>query len=99
MRGEVTRRFDTVSASREFEIADASLGDLLERSGRVDARDAVAGPLLQLVRSGSDDELDPIAESALAALLALMMRDLLSPADFDILYSAFSIAIPPDQLT
>ena len=87
-----------MSITREFEIADASLGDLLERSGRVDARDAVAGPLLQLVRGETDDDLDPVAEAALAALLALMMRDLLAPADFDTLYSAFMLAIPTEKL-
>jgi len=67
-----------------FTRADRQLGEVLIRAGREAERDAAAGPLLQMLRSTNADEagdaLDPIAEPALAALMALLVRDVL-PAD------------------
>lgn len=111
-RASVVTRFAELSQTTAFHAADAEVGELIERSGRTDARDALAGPLLQLVRSPvnptqvadesavqSDDELhelDPIAEAALAALLALLVRDLLGQDRFTALTGAFEGAIRID---
>lgn len=105
----VVRRFAAESQSSAFSAADVKLGEIIERSGRTDARDALFGPLLQLVRDRGVDEpavleteepvpLDPIAEPALAALMALVVHDLL-PADMlATLYAAFAEAIPLDSV-
>ena len=81
------------------------LGEVITRSGRDEARDALSGPLLQLVKRPTPDvspaadaeadiALDPIAEPALAALLALMVRDLLDDATVQLLTYAFADTIP-----
>jgi hypothetical protein len=110
-REAVVERFAAVAGSRAFVTADAALAETIERSGRADAQDALAGPLLQLVRrreqaadsalptdAGEDEEqtLEALAEPALAALLALLVRDLLAPAHFRTLYGAFDPVIPAD---
>ncbi len=82
----VVARHLSLSQTRAYEIADASLGEAITRSGREDARDALTGPLLQLVKrpdaaeiaTADDVALEPIAEPALAALLALLVSDLLN---------------------
>lgn len=92
---DVLSRFDSVRHSHDFAVADQTLGQTLERSGREDARDAVAGPLLQLVRlTDETDDLDAIAEPALAALLALIVSDLLAESTVATLYMPFAQAIP-----
>ena len=69
----------------------------------------MVGPLVQLVRDappgprrgGEADEglaLLPVAEAALAALLALVVRDVLPAHAFDALYAPFAELIPPDAL-
>ncbi|MCU0616602.1 MAG: NAD-dependent epimerase/dehydratase family protein [Gemmatimonadaceae bacterium] len=75
-----------------FRRAERMLGEVMARADRESARDAAAGPLLQMMRRpvaestdtvASEDPLatlDPLAEPALATLLALLVRDLL-PAD------------------
>ncbi len=102
-RAAVVARFASVATSRSYEAADSRLGDVITKSGREDARDALSGPLLQLVKrpasatapwSGAEIELEPIAEPALAALLALMVRDLLDDATVRQLTEAFSDTIP-----
>ena len=100
-RAAVVARYDVVVATRAYQIADTRLGDVISRSGREEARDALSGPLLQLVKkpgsAGAPElelELEPIAEPALAALLALMVRDLLDDATLHSLTDAFSEAIP-----
>lgn len=102
-RAAVVARFALVATSRSYEAADSRLGDVITKSGREDARDALSGPLLQLVKrpasatapwSGAEIELEPIAEPALAALLALMVRDLLDDATVRLLTEAFSDTIP-----
>jgi len=120
----VVRRFAAESASAAFSAADATLGEIIERSGRTDARDALFGPLLQLVRERDAEEaatedaatggpatggagagdtdapipLDPIAEPALAALMALLVNDLLRAETLATLYAAFAEAIPLDSV-
>jgi len=86
-KAAVVARYGPCSRTKAWETAEALLGTAIERSGREPQRDALSGPLLQLVRPAgspatiSEDEalaqLDPVAEPALAALLALMARDLL----------------------
>jgi len=124
----VVSRFASASASTAFARADAVLGETIERSGRADARDALAGPLMQLVRErtsdaedvvevegdqiGVDDAspeagggapvtldahaaaLDPIAEPALAALLGLLVYDVIPEKTFRVLYEPFAEDIP-----
>lgn len=87
----------TWSAHRErasFRRAERTLGEVMARADRESARDAAAGPLLQMMRrpadepavAGASDDplatLDPMAEPALATLLALLVRDLLTPDTF-----------------
>jgi hypothetical protein len=104
-RAAVVARYETIAATPAYEAADTRLGDVITRSGREDARDALSGPLLQLVKrpvtqpmsdaaTASEIELKPIAEPALAALLALMVRDLLDDATVRLLTDAFTDTIP-----
>ena len=99
-------RYENIAATRAYEAADARLGEVITRSGRDEARDALSGPLLQLVKRPTPDvppasdaeaeiALEPIAEPALAALLALMVRDLLDDATVQLLTDAFADTIPP----
>jgi len=104
-RAAVVSRYEAVAATRAYETADARLGDVITRSGREEARDALSGPLIQLVKlpgvampiatdTETEFELEPIAEPALAALLALIVRDLLDDATVRLLTDAFSDTIP-----
>ena len=104
-RATVVARYETIAVTRAYEAADARLGEVITRSGRDEARDALSGPLLQLVKRPTPDvspaadaqvdiALDPIAEPALAALLALMVRDLLDDATVQLLTDAFADTIP-----
>ena len=110
-RDAVVARFDAASRSRPFALADAALAETIERSGRSDAQEALAGPLLQMARRSGDraqgdtlppegdvPDLEAFAEPALAALLALLVRDLLSPAHFRVLYGPFDETIPVEGL-
>lgn len=100
--------YDVVKAHRrytqldEYRAAELAIGVAVARAGREREQAALAGPLLQLVLERGDDATDPhvrpVAEPALAALLALMMEDLLSAAEFGSLYAAFADAIPRDAL-
>lgn len=101
-RAGVVARYEAIAGTRAYVAADARLGEVITRSGREEARDALSGPLLQLVKRPVPDaseaaelELEPIAEPALAALLALMVRDLLDDASVRLLTDAFSDTIPP----
>lgn len=101
----VVARFTELQQKRPYVAADVILGETMERSGRSDARDAVAGPLLQLVSIGEPNNstvasqsagltLDLIAEPALAAVLALIVSDLLTTATLATLYAPFEPIIP-----
>ena len=98
-------------SSPEYQAAERQLGIAIARSGREGERDALGGPLLQLVRadessSASPDDADspqtpganarllrPIAEPALAAVLAIVMQDVLSAALVTRLYAPFEGSI------
>jgi hypothetical protein len=104
-RREVVARHDALTPTSAYAAAEASLGETIERSGRTDARDALAGPLLQLVRRPHSvdvndglDTLDPIAEPALAALLAILVADLLPPEQTALLYAPFESVMPFESL-
>ena len=106
LRREVVARHDALAPTSAYAAAEALLGETIERSGRTDARDALAGPLLQLVRRAPDlalaaeglDALDPIAEPALAALLAIVVADLLPADQAALLYAPFESAMPFEAL-
>src|SRR5688572_16878303 len=99
------RAYLGLQGTAEFLAADRALGAAIERSGRSDARDAVIGPIVQLM-SGHAERIDPVeglvaddlAESALAAALALIARDLLSGPMFGVLYGPYAALIPVDEL-
>lgn len=108
-RAGVMQRFHLVSSSRDYHAAEAMVGDVIERSARTDARDALGGPFMALMRpvpsqqrspdvgaSPRDamDDLDPVAEPALGALLALLVRDLIDDEQFSALYAPFAGVIP-----
>jgi len=98
-KAAVVARHAELSRTKAWEAAESLLGTAIERSGREPQRDALSGPLLQLVRPAgatatiSEDEalaqLDPVAEPALAALLALMAKDLLPAGAVETLVAPF----------
>ncbi|MBL0940957.1 MAG: hypothetical protein IBJ03_18880 [Gemmatimonadaceae bacterium] len=102
-RARVVAAYEHTAATANWQRAESRLAAVIERSGREASRDALTGPLMQLVRhsttptalsdNASDAEvmatLDPVAEPALAALLALLVRDLLSAEDATLLLSPF----------
>lgn len=84
-----------------FARADRALGEAMVRANRESERDAAAGPLLQMLRIESVSKnpkqvqdapqpLDPIAEPALAALMALVVRDVLPDDVFALLVRPLS---------
>lgn len=105
-RAQVVARYETQSRTRTWQAAEAVLATTVERSGREPQRDALSGPLLQLVRpsgavaSVDEDEalaqLDPVAEPALAALLALLVKDLLPEDMLTTLLEPFAGVITVD---
>ncbi len=92
----VCAEWHAVRQTPAFARADRALGEAMVRANREAERDAAAGPLLQMLRlepvsegpNQAPDEpppLDPIAEPALAALMALVVRDLLPDDVFAVL--------------
>lgn len=91
-----------------FRGADRALSAAVAAAQREAERDAALGPLVGLVRrdaavaadvpEADDAALDPVAEAALAAVLALLVRDVLSPTAFATLYAPFAALIPVDAL-
>lgn len=96
------RAYDALQVTRPFGAADRALADAIDNAGRERERDAVVGPLVQLVRvpdappvpDDAPPPLDPVAEAALAALLALVARDLLDEPAFRTLYAPFETLVP-----
>lgn len=102
--------FAAHAAQPAFVRADRALGLVVERAGRETERDAALGPLVQLVRlprpadapPPTEDEevpLHPVAEPALAAVLALLVRDLLPEASFAALYAPVAAHVPAERLS
>jgi hypothetical protein len=101
------RAYLSLQATPDFLAADRALGKAIDRGERTEARDAIVGPIVQLMgshteRIARDPGLgvgpDDLAESALAATLGLVARDLLPGAAFDVLYRPFADLIPVEEL-
>jgi hypothetical protein len=91
--------FAALEPTPRFRAADRALGLSVERTGRTAERDAVVGPLLQIARAPEgSDEPPPVAAAALAALLALVMRDVLDEGTFATLYAPFADLVWVDAL-
>jgi hypothetical protein len=98
------RRYVALQGTPAFVAADRALGHALESSGRTDPRDAVVGPIVQLMgghaeRLASEPELagvtsDDMAECALAAALALIVGDVIAGDALEVLYRPFAGIIP-----
>jgi len=97
---EAAATFEALERTPQFVAADRTLGLAIERADLVAARDAVLGPLLQLVRPSDGDAASPhpVAPAALAALLALVARDALDGPTFATLYRPFDALVPLDAL-
>ncbi|MGZ8379312.1 MAG: hypothetical protein ACXW05_00845 [Gemmatirosa sp.] len=102
-----TTAFDALQGDRRFLAADRALSDAVSRTQRETERDAALGPLAQLLRTpeaapsaapGEEPPLAPVAEAALAAILALLVRDVLPASAFATLYAPFATLIPVDAL-
>ena len=98
------RTYLALQGTPELATADRALGHALESSGRTDARDAVVGPIIQLM-SGHAEKLDlsgvpgemtveDLAEAALAAALGLIVGDVIPAQMLEILYRPFAEIIP-----
>lgn len=110
-RARVVAAHHALADSREWHSAERQLADVVERSGRENFRDALSGPLLQLVRvpgralptdeAEGLDALDPVAEPALAALLALLVSDLLAASAARTLLAPFDgvLSLPTNDRT
>lgn len=106
-RARATTAYASLSGTRAWMAAEVALATAIERSGRDAQRDALSGPLLQLVQrepvedlteENVLDTLDPVAEPALAALLALLVQDLLERAHTERLLAPFAGLIAVDAL-
>jgi hypothetical protein len=117
----VTDAYAAEVSTRAWMLAETALATAIERSGREPQRDALSGPLLQLVQrdrgaaatataatataaEATDedrvlDTLDPVAEPALAALLALLVCDLLDGAQLARLMAPFEGVIALTEVT
>jgi hypothetical protein len=104
-RARVVEAHRTQLTSREWVSAERVLADTMGRSGRDAYREALSGPLLHRVRRpGAEvptseeaalDTLDPVAEPALAALLALLVYELLPVEMVRTLCAPFSGVLSP----
>jgi hypothetical protein len=98
------RAYLAMQGSHDLIAADRLLGTAIERSGRTDARDAIVGPIVQLM-TGHEERLavepalgvDDLAEAALAAALALIARDIIPREAFEVLYQPFEPVVPAGQ--
>lgn len=99
-REAVVERYQGISPTPKWRRAETQLGVVVEQANRLDAQNALAGPLIQLVGSpeaAEETDLSPLGEPALAALLALVVQDV-APHLFDTLYSPFHEIIPLDTI-
>ena len=108
----IAAEFPAHAARPAYARADRALGLVIERAAREAERDAALGPLVQLVRlpsapdapappagdDAADVPLHPVAEPALAAVLALLVRDLIPAASLDALYAPVAAHVPVERL-
>ena len=102
------RVYLSLQGTPTLRAADRSLGDALESSDRTDARDAVVGPIIQLIsghaeRLATDPalsgvSLDDMAETALAAALGLIVGDILAADALEVLYRPYAGIIPIEDV-
>lgn len=101
------RAYLSLQSAPEFASVDRALGAAIDGADRGDARDAVVGPIVQLMGTHSERlsqgetagiGADDLAEAALAAALALIARDLLPEPTFELLYGPYRGLIPLDEL-
>lgn len=97
------RRYAEIAATPAGRQADRGLGAAIQSSAREQARDALVGPVLQMAAraaesaaldSGDREQVERLAEPALAAALALVVADRLADAQRELLTSAFGAAVP-----
>ena len=91
--------FEVAERTRQLAIADQALARAIEGTDRTAERDAVLGPLLQLVRGAAGGDEHPVAAAALAATLALVVADVLDEGAFRVLYAPFETLVPVEALT
>ncbi len=89
-RERVCKEWTAVRATPAFARADRALGEAIVRVHRESERDAAAAPLLQMMRQPGSEmrentAMEPVAEPALAALMALVVRDALPDEVFQLL--------------
>jgi hypothetical protein len=101
------RVYLSLQRTPDFSAADRALGIAIDRGARVDARDAIVGPIVQLMSSHSERlaagreagvTTDDLAEAALGAVLALVARDLMPVPVFEVLYRPYSGIIPVSEV-
>jgi len=98
----------SLQGTPDLAAADRTLGHALETSERTDARDAIVGPIVQLMAGHADMPgiadgslgvtADDMAESALAAALGLIVGDVIPAPMLEVLYRPFSGLIPLEDI-
>ena len=101
------RTYLALQGTAEFAVADRALGHALETSGRTDARDAVVGPLVQLMAGHASKldaditgglTVDDLAEAGLAAALGLIVGDIVPGPVLELLYRPYAGIIPIEDI-
>ena len=101
------RSYLALQGTEELRTADRALGNALASSGRTDARDAIVGPLVQLMQGHSakiDADItggltvDDLSEAALAAALGLIVGDVIPGPLLEVLYRPFAEIIPLEEV-
>ena len=102
------RAYLSLQGTPALRAADRAVAAAFEESGRTDARDAVVGPIIQLMnghaaRLETDPalagvSLDDIAESALAAVLGLIVGDIIAADALEVLYRPYAGLIPIEDI-
>ena len=103
---QATAAYEALQGTGRFASADRALSAAVARTQREPERDAALGPLAQLLRMpvdpdappSEDDPMAPVAEAALAATLALLVRDVLPAPAFATLYAPFAELVPIERL-
>jgi hypothetical protein len=102
-------RWAALERAPRYAAAERALAAAVAGAGRESERDAVVGPLVQIAADAAERvarlgagsaDLDPdrFAEPALAAALAVVMRDLLSAEQFEALYEAVAEMVAVEEL-
>ena len=99
------RHYERARDASAHRRADHALAAAVAALGREAARDALVGPVVQMARRAAaahgpadEQDVERLAEPALAATLALLVSDTLPAAHVAQLYGAFDGAIPLAEL-